>query len=130
MLPHERNGRMAKLTIREASGRVPAGCGECFGPSRDLSAPCLSAGYPHTKPVFNLLSKPPDLHLNTLQLRNLKISNWPRVSDRLRLWPWRHSEPQDLLQAPHMSGQAGRHGWRPRPPPLGGAPAERWLRSP
>src|SRR6266568_3305896 len=81
-------------------GRVPGVCGECSGTSLDPSAPCLSAGYQHSKPVFNPSYKPPDLHLNTLQLLNLKIINRHRLSDRLWLGPRWHPIHQHLSQAP------------------------------
>jgi hypothetical protein len=67
---------------------------------------------------FQPLVQASALHLKTLQLRNLTILNWPRVSDRLRLGPRWHPIHQHLSQAPHVIGPSRRHCRCAWPPPL------------
>lgn len=47
-------------------GRVPAGCGYCFGPSPNPSERGQSVGDQHSKPVFKTPSMSLDLHLSTI----------------------------------------------------------------
>src|SRR5262249_1499002 len=47
-------------------GRVPAGCGYCFGTSPKPSERGQSAGHHHAKPVFTTPSVSLDLSLSTL----------------------------------------------------------------
>jgi hypothetical protein len=48
-----------------SSGRVPAGCGYCFGTSPHPSERGQSASDHHSKPVFKTPSTPRNLHLST-----------------------------------------------------------------
>src|SRR5215471_18447956 len=48
------------------AGRVPAGCGYCFGTSPNPSERGQSAGHHHAKPVFKTPSMSLGLHLSTL----------------------------------------------------------------
>jgi len=52
--------------LSEKTGRVPAGCGYCFGTSPNPSERDQSAGDHHSKPVFKTPSTPLDLQLSTL----------------------------------------------------------------
>ena len=60
---------LAYLSARHSTpsvGRVPAGCGYCFGTFPNLSERGQSAGDPHAKLVFKSPSTPFGLSLNTL----------------------------------------------------------------
>ena len=47
-------------------GRIPAGCGYCFGTSPNPSERGQSAGHHHSKPVFKTPSMSLGLYLSTL----------------------------------------------------------------
>jgi hypothetical protein len=57
---------LAKYVVSPPIGRVPAGCGYCFGTSPKPSARGQSAGHPHAKPVFKTPSMFLGLYLSTL----------------------------------------------------------------
>jgi hypothetical protein len=71
--------------------------------SVSLTLPCLLVGMPVPRCVMIIFLATPLLDLG--------------------LRPRRHSEQQHFFQRPDVIGQAGRHRWRPRPPPLGRARA-------
>ena len=57
---------VAFFQVIDAVGRVPQGCGYCFGPSPKPSERGQAAGDHPSKPVFKTPSTPLDLHLSTL----------------------------------------------------------------
>ena len=99
-------------------GRVPAGCGYCFGTSPKPSERGQSAGPHHARPVFKTPSMSLGLYLSTLSPSTPRSSTGP-VLDCLWLWPWRHPMQEDCFQRPDMVGQASRNRRGTRPPQLG-----------
>jgi hypothetical protein len=99
-------------------GRVPAGCGYCFGVSPNPSERDQSVDDQHSKPVFKTLSLSLDLHLSTLSPPTTLI-NPCRLLDGLWLWPRRHPVEEHFFERPHVIGQPCRHRRRAGPPRLG-----------
>jgi IS1 family transposase len=68
--------RLIRRTIcfskTEQMGRVPAGCGYCFGTSPNASERGQAAGDQHSKSVFKTPSLSLDLHLSTLSPPTLR----------------------------------------------------------
>src|SRR5215813_5193053 len=109
--------RRAHWAALFADGRVPAGCGYCFGTSPKASERGQSAGHHHAKRIFTTPSLSLGLYLSTLSPPTL-LNRHP-VLGYLWLWPRWHPIQQDFFQRPHMIGQASRHRRGTRPPPLG-----------
>jgi nucleotidyltransferase/DNA polymerase involved in DNA repair len=68
-------------------GRVPVGCGQCFGTSPDPSVSCESVGHQHSQRVFNPSAKPLDQYMSARPLLTFTLITGRRFLDRLRLRP-------------------------------------------
>ena len=74
VLAHPNKDKRCTLYSTEQRGRVPAGCGYCFGTSPKPSERGQPAGHHHSKPIFKTSSISLGLYLRTLSLSTPRSS--------------------------------------------------------